>query len=157
ALRDEAYGGILPQYSAVIFDEAHEVEDIAGQYFGMTLSNYQVQELIKDCASSARRKHFGTPELDRALIYLGDRSTAFFSLFTSEGRLGFRDQVAFLERNADAYRELLVALDLLDSQLELVPQAIDETGPLVRRTRLVRQALEFWLESGDTRFVYWTD
>ena len=58
AVRDEAYGGILPDYSAVIFDEAHEIEDIAGQYFGISVSNLQVTELIKDIAAAARRKHF---------------------------------------------------------------------------------------------------
>jgi ATP-dependent DNA helicase DinG len=39
AVRDEAFRAILPDYGAVIFDEAHEIEDIAGQYFGMSISN----------------------------------------------------------------------------------------------------------------------
>ena len=47
AVRDDAYGGILPDYSAVIFDEAHEIEDIAGQYFGISVSNLQIQELVE--------------------------------------------------------------------------------------------------------------
>src|ERR1700730_11906083 len=34
ALKDEEFAGILPEYWAVIFDEAHEIEDVAGQYFG---------------------------------------------------------------------------------------------------------------------------
>ena len=50
AVRGQPYGGILPDYSAVIFDEAHEIEDVAGQYFGMTVSSLQVHELIKDVA-----------------------------------------------------------------------------------------------------------
>src|ERR1019366_1852741 len=46
ALRDESYeGGILPEYHAVVFDEAHEIEDVAGQYFGVSVSNYQFQDL----------------------------------------------------------------------------------------------------------------
>jgi len=91
AVRDEPFGGILPDYSAVIFDEAHEIEDVAGQYFGMTVSNLQVQELIKDTAAVSRRKLFATPELDRSLIHLGDRTEEFFALFPQEGRHGFRD------------------------------------------------------------------
>ena len=36
SLQDENYeGGILPEYHAVVFDEAHEIEDVAGQYFGV--------------------------------------------------------------------------------------------------------------------------
>ena len=49
ALRDENYeGGILPEYHAVVFDEAHEIEDVAGQYFGVSVSNYRFQELRRD-------------------------------------------------------------------------------------------------------------
>jgi ATP-dependent DNA helicase DinG len=157
AVRDEAYGGILPEYSAVIFDEAHEIEDVAGQYFGISVSNLQVTELVKDTGATSRRKNFATAELDRALVYLGDRNAGFFSLFPGEGRQGFQHHKAFLEEHGDYYRELLVALDLLSSQLELAPQAIEETVPLVRRARLIRAALEFWMESEDRRFVYWVE
>lgn len=157
AVRDDVYGGILPEYSAVIFDEAHEIEDIAGQYFGISVSNLQVQELVRDCAAGARQKQFSTPELDRSLIYLGDRSEEFFHLFPGEGRQGFRDHHEFLESNGDTYREVLVGLDLLSSLLELVPQAIEETIPLLRRARLIRQAIEFWMVGGDSKFVYWIE
>src|SRR5579875_1607394 len=67
AVRDQAMNAILPDYSAVIFDEAHEIEDVAGQYFGMSASNLQIQELIKDTAAISRRKFFATPEIDRSL------------------------------------------------------------------------------------------
>ena len=39
-----------------------------------------MQELVRDCAAGARQKQFSTPELDRSLIYLGDRSEEFFRL-----------------------------------------------------------------------------
>ncbi len=157
AVRDEPYASILPEYSAVVFDEAHEIEDVAGQYFGMSVSNLQVQELVKDAAAVSRRKLFATPELDRALIQLGDRAGAFFALFPEEGRHGFRNQEGFLEANEPAYRELLLALDVLSTRLELVQGAIDDTLPLVRRAKLIQQGLNFWMESGEPRYVYWIE
>src|SRR5919109_334456 len=49
ALKDENYeGGILPDYDAVVFDEAHELEDVAGEYFGVSISNYRILELRRD-------------------------------------------------------------------------------------------------------------
>jgi len=39
AVKGEEYGGIIPEYAAVVFDEAHEIEDVAGQYFGKSISN----------------------------------------------------------------------------------------------------------------------
>src|SRR5580698_4259562 len=44
AIKDEDVPGILPDYHAVVFDEAHEIEDVAGQYFGVQISNYRFQE-----------------------------------------------------------------------------------------------------------------
>ena len=79
ALHDEHdEGGILPDYSAVVFDEAHEIEDVAGQYFGVSVSNYRFQDLRRDIAVVGRMKKFGTPELDRILDRLEELSRQFF-------------------------------------------------------------------------------
>jgi ATP-dependent DNA helicase DinG len=157
AVRDESYGGILPEYAAVIFDEAHEIEDVAGQYFGMSVSNLQILELVRDTSAIARRKSFANADLDRALIVLNDRSETFFSLFPQDGRQGFRDHRRFLERYDLEYRELIFSLNLLSGQLQIADDAVEDTIPLVRRTRLIQQALEFWMEGGEKNFVYWTE
>jgi ATP-dependent DNA helicase DinG len=157
AVRGEAFGGILPDYSAVIFDEAHEIEDVAGQYFGIAVSNLQIQELIKDTAAISRRKLFATPELDRSLIQLGDRTEEFFHLFPQEGRHGFRDHEDFLALHEGSYQELLFSLDALCARLELVQGAVEETLPLVKRARLIASALRFWIECREAAYVYWTE
>ena len=157
AMRDESFGKIIPDYSAVIFDEAHEIEDVAGQYFGMSVSNLQIQALVKDTSAISRRKLFSTPDLDRSLIHLGDRAEEFFRLFPQEGRQGFRNQEAFLAQHEVAYGELLLALDLLATRLELVQQAADDTLPLHRRSKLIQQALRFWMEGGEKTYVYWVE
>ncbi len=157
AARDRAFGSILPDYAAVIFDEAHEIEDVAGQYFGMSVSNLQIQEVIKDTAAVSRRKLFATPELDRCLIQLGDRTEAFFGLFPREGRQGFDQQEAFLARHDLEYRELLLALDTLAARLELVQGAIEDVLPLVRRVKLIKEGGRFWLECSDPTSVYWVE
>lgn len=157
AMRDQAFGAILPEYSAVIFDEAHEIEDIAGQYFGMSVSSLQVQEIIKDVAAVSRKKLFATPEIDRALVLLGERTAELFSLFPQDGRQGFPDRSGFLERNELAYNEVILALETLSLRLELVTDALEDTLPLVRRARLIQQGLRFWMESADATNVYWVE
>src|SRR5258708_17160049 len=44
--------GILPEAAAVIFDEAHELEDVAGNYFGISVSNLRVEDLARDVEAS---------------------------------------------------------------------------------------------------------
>src|SRR5712671_2386567 len=48
ALKQDDFGSILPEYSAVVFDEAHEMEDVASDYFGRQISNFRFEELARD-------------------------------------------------------------------------------------------------------------
>jgi ATP-dependent DNA helicase DinG len=155
-------GGIIPDYGAVIFDEAHDIEDVAGQYFGVTVSSYQFEDLSRDVAALARRKNFGTKELDRTLTIAGDRVAQLFALFgtsfgVGEGRSAFREHEAFLIKNDELYRDVLAALEIIALQLELLHAAPEEAIPLIHRAREMAKRLQFWMESGERTYVYWIE
>src|SRR5665213_400137 len=65
ALRQDDFGSILPEYSAVIFDEAHEIEDVASDYFGRQISNYRFDEMARDAEQAMRASRQGGPPLLR--------------------------------------------------------------------------------------------
>jgi len=157
--KDKDYeGGILPEYHAVVFDEAHEIEDVAGQYFGVSVSNYRFQELRRDISAVARAKQFGSAELDRILDRLEELATQLFSsLPAPEGRGAFTGRPAFLERHEDVYRDLLLSLELTGSHLKLLKNPPEEVNPLQRRTVELGLALRFVLESDDPAYVYWIE
>jgi ATP-dependent DNA helicase DinG len=159
ALRDERNeGGILPDYDAVVFDEAHEIEDVVGQYFGVSVSNYRFQDLRRDIAVIGRMKKFGTPELDRILERLEELAKQFFGLFgEADRRVAFTGRNAFREDNEEIYTDLLVALDLVASHLKLLQNPPEEIVPLFRRTQELSTGLRFVLEEDDERFVYWLE
>ena len=158
AVKDEDYGGIIPEYGAVVFDEAHEIEDVAGQYFGVTISSFQIQDLVRDVAAVSRRKDFGSLDLDNALNTLTERAGMFFATFEgAEGREGFSGQNAWLEKNHEKYTDLLMALELLGAHLKLVKDSPEDVIPLVRRTDELSAALRFWMESGERTYVYWIE
>src|SRR4051794_15844231 len=157
AVRNQAFGALIPEYSAVIFDEAHEIEDIAGQYFGISVSNSQFQHLVRDIADVSRQKMFSKPELDRSLIQLGERVEVFFHLFPREGRNAFTGHAALLEEHNNTYGELIFSLDLVCGHLEMAQGNVEAALPLVRRAKLLGQALQFWVEVHDSAYVYWTE
>ena len=158
AVKGEERGAIIPEYAAVIFDEAHDVEEVAGQYFGISISNAQFEELARDVAAVSHRKQFGSQELDRTLQTLTERATQFFGLFPGgDGRNGFRAREAFLDANEDIYRDVLHALELVALQLELLRSAPEETIPLLARAKDLGTRLTFWLESPDRTFVFWIE
>ena len=158
ALKEDDFGGILPEYRAVVFDEAHELEDVAGQYFGVSLSNHRFHELGRDVAAISRQKRFGSPELDRVLERLSELANQFFALFPpSDGRIAFHGRDAFLEENQEIYADLLGCLDLTSSRLKLLKDPPEEVQPLLRRTAEIGTSLRFLLENNDSAFVHWID
>lgn len=158
AVRRDEMGAILPDYNAVIFDEAHEIEDIAGQYFGFSLSSYRVQELRRDVAVLSRARKFGSEELDRVLIRLDEIALHFFSLLPGgDGRSNFPGRPEFLENYGEIYTDLLAAFDLLSSHLKLIPDAPQEVIPLFRRAHELRSALQFLIEGDNPSFVHWIE
>jgi ATP-dependent DNA helicase DinG len=158
AVKGDDFGGIIPEYAAVIFDEAHEIEDVAGRYFGIQVSNYQFQELVRDIAAVSRAKEFGSGELDRILDTLADRAEQFFVLFgETEGRIGFKGHTAFFERHEEKYEDVQRALELVATHLQLVKNAPDEVIPLHRRALELAQRLAFWSRGDDRSYVYWIE
>ena len=53
ALRREGHGEVLPRYESVIFDEAHNLENVATSFFGFSFSQYQMTDLAKDVKLAA--------------------------------------------------------------------------------------------------------
>ena len=48
AVRQSAYGEVIPECAYAVIDEAHQLEDVATQYFGVAVSNYRIDELVRD-------------------------------------------------------------------------------------------------------------
>jgi ATP-dependent DNA helicase DinG len=159
SLKDDNYeGGILPEYHAVVFDEAHEIESVAGDYFGMSVSNYKLQDLRRDLSAVGRMKKFGTPELDRILERLEELTAQFFNLFgEGDRRVAFTGRDAFREDNEEIYSDLLAALDLVGSHLKLIQNPPEEIQPLFRRAMELSMGLRFVMEEDDERYVYWME
>ncbi|HEY3136730.1 MAG TPA: ATP-dependent DNA helicase [Blastocatellia bacterium] len=84
ALRGGDYGAVLPDYNTVIFDEAHELEDVAASYFGTSASNYRVADLIQDANKLEIKEADQQSELVKALARLTQRSDTFWLSLRAE-------------------------------------------------------------------------
>lgn len=66
SVREEGFAQLLPAADAVIFDEAHQLPDIAGNFFGVTLSSHQLRNLCRDAVAEDVKEQSGLRELRRA-------------------------------------------------------------------------------------------
>ena len=158
ALRRDDFGSILPEHGAVVFDEAHEIEDVASDYFGRQVSNYRFQELARDCEQAVRVSGQGGPELLRRVTRVREREREFFEGFPPrEGRLAFEAaaRAAFLEQHRHSFDELVNAIKALEAQISALPSRAEELVTIARRGAELRGEISFLLESAEKNYVYW--
>ncbi len=150
--------GILPEAAAVIFDEAHELEDVAGNYFGISVSNLRVEELARDVESWLQRNHKMSAALSGAVGSLRDRSQFFFSLLPpGDGRFAFESRREFLEENGDEFLAFNQALTRLASELSGLPEKPEEIFNFARRAEELQVQLRYAMESEDRNTVFWIE
>ncbi|HVW76853.1 MAG TPA: ATP-dependent DNA helicase [Alloacidobacterium sp.] len=152
--------GVLPDAAAVIFDEAHELEDVASSYFGISLSNVRFEELARDLETMLRAKQALSSGLQSASQLTRERVRMFFGALpmsmSGEGRWQFGDREEFLETQGDLYIALLNALHRLEGELERV-RGVDEAPGLKKRTADIREHLKFLMEADDRNTVFWLE
>ena len=90
AIRQDDFGSILPEYSAVVFDEAHEIEDVASDYFGRQISSYRFEELARDTESMLRVLRIEAAPLRQHLARVREIAAAAFSKRFPSAKAGSR-------------------------------------------------------------------
>ena len=150
--------GILPEAGAVIFDEAHELEAVAGSYFGISVSAARTEELCRDVEASLERNRMHTAGLSGALKSVRERSAFFFSLLPEgEGRFAFENRRAFLEDKGEQFLGLQRSLTHLSSELETLPSKPEEVFSFTRRAQELQVQLGFLMEAEDSNTVFWIE
>jgi len=161
SVKQEAAGapdaGILPEAAAVIFDEAHELEEVASNYFGLSISNLRFEELARDMETQLRGKE-GAGAITGVTQQLRDRSRMFFAglPLAGDGRQPFVGREDFLETSGDLYIGVRATLRRLEAEMEGM-NGVDEAPGLKKRVARLRTELEFLLESNSSNMVYWME
>ncbi|HEX8139682.1 MAG TPA: ATP-dependent DNA helicase [Pyrinomonadaceae bacterium] len=170
ALRNSEYGQVLPDYSAVVFDEAHLVEDVAAEYFGSQVSSYQIEDLVRDLAQLP----VTNVDINKELTRTAGRVVRFADNFWMGFREGRGEEGRFpilpgtfarrktdgeIEATAqgDAYLGLDGALERMETTLAALREQPPEIENLVRRVRQIRFDLQFIVAGDERAFVYWME
>jgi ATP-dependent DNA helicase DinG len=171
ALRNGAYGAVLPDYAAVILDEAHQIEDVASEYFGVQASSYQIDDLLRDVSYLKIEDRETEKELSRISARIQRFADAFWISFHEgrglEGRFVLAAQVVNLRSDHDKedesqvgnlrHRSLDNALHRLEAALDAVKDPPEDAENILRRVRQLRFDLNFIIKGEDRQFVYWIE
>ena len=156
--------GVLPAAGAVIFDEAHDLEEVASNYFGIGLSTQRFDELARDVETMLRAKNASTSAIESATATLRERARMFFAALPIEpgalqaglGRMPFTGREEFLEERGDTYTGVTNAVLRLEGELERLKD-VDESPGLRKRAADIATHLKFLLESKDPNTVFWIE
>jgi len=172
AVRQSSFGEVIPSCNYAILDEAHQIEDVATQYFGIAVSNYRVDDLARDAEKAVSARLISDPEREHEIREdverLRDRSRNFFGALQmlrfdpSAGSLGgtesrIRVRPAQLIRVAEDGFALAGALEALESDLALAPDASEDVLALARRASEMRVQVSFLLRADDPTYVYYLE
>ena len=150
--------GVLPDAGSVIFDEAHELENVAGNYFGVSVSNARMDELGHDVEQALRHNQMYSRGISGAIRSLRDNTALFFSLLPmGKGRFAFENRREFLEENGEEYAALLKSLQWIESELEQLPQKPDEVFAFSRRANELKVQLQVLMEENGPNIVFWIE
>jgi ATP-dependent DNA helicase DinG len=155
---------ILPEHDAVIFDEAHALEDVATEYFGLQISSYRVEELARDAQRAvADRPDLGSM-MKQATAELRKAGERFFQGVADglRGALGARGAWRSARPAAPALRslsaedlrgplteEILAPLDREQARLDAALDGLRELlsdAPSPSITQVARRAGELRVE-----------
>ncbi|MGA1841194.1 MAG: ATP-dependent DNA helicase [bacterium] len=154
-LRIRSKTSAIPSYSRLVLDEAHMLENIATEYFGLGVSNYRIQELTRNIRKEASEANLEDAELSKVLERLLERSSAFFgSILIREERFSVSDKII----SSDTKKRLMDLISILiqlSSILEKVGTGCDPILLCYRKTQEIQNTLDFICDHNDPDFVFW--
>jgi ATP-dependent DNA helicase DinG len=152
--------GVLPLYEAVIFDEAHALEDAASGYFGCSVSNHRLEELARDSVAALPETDSRFTTLRALAARVRNHAEVLFAqaprvlgLAGAEGGVALKaDRMAMLANPLEQVRQGLAALCSFTAN-EREPELM----ALARRSGEMAEELTFLEKAESTDHVYWAE
>jgi ATP-dependent DNA helicase DinG len=183
SVRKNAFGEVIPACNHAIVDEAHQLEDVATQYFGVGVSTYRIEDLAQDL------ERLGVPDTGKAVEKLRDRGRMFFNEIAyahrgdgrARGEERMRATPSSLAQASEGAAMLAGALDIVEATLKLVRLKADTTDAsgggrietsgsvrlqadvteqleaLARRAGEIRSDVRFLMRADEGEYVYFVE
>ncbi len=170
AVRQSNFGEVIPRCGTAIVDEAHQLEDVATQYFGLSVSSFRIDDLARDVDIAIGTGLVGDAERRLQIAQDAQRirqdSRVFFSAlhmirFDLPNAKGAESRVrvksADLDRVADDGAALVSMLEALEADVALAKDVPEDVLALGRRATEIKDDLRFLLRANDPGYVFFLE
>jgi len=155
ALRDEGFGEVLPGVNAFIFDEAHQLPEVASVFFGLNLGGRQIVDLGRDTLVEL---HTEAPDQDaaQASVTKLEKSVRDFRLaLGTDTQRGPWDKVAESKAVIDAADDLLESLTRLEEVLEPLAERGKGLERCWRRCLELQTRFGQFVDGEEQNYIQW--
>jgi len=155
-VKDTSYGEVIPEYDTLILDEAHLLEDVATQYFGVQLSSHRIEDLGRDVERELKAAGRHAPEVLAEVESVRHRASGFFALLGA--RAGKRLSPGWMStRMAEESGALLTRLEGLRTAILVLGDRGDALTGLAGRAQALGEQARFLTEADDDGHVYFVE
>jgi ATP-dependent DNA helicase DinG len=171
SVRQSAFGEVIPSCRYAIVDEAHQLEDVATQYFGTAVSNYRFDDYARDVDRAISTKQIADPDAadtlrddidnvrDGARLFFGTLQMLRFE--AGQSRMGAESRIRvrahMLERAAPDAAALVRALEAVEATIALTRDLPEDVVDLGRRAADLKRDVQFLTRADDPGHVYYLD
>ncbi|HHC6464885.1 TPA: ATP-dependent DNA helicase [Vibrio parahaemolyticus] len=157
AIKETGFGELIPEADVFIFDEAHQLPDIASEYFGQSVSSRQIHDLAKDIEIAYRTEAKDMRQLQK----VGDKLLqSAMDMRIVLGEPGFRGNWREAMQSESIKRELVRLTDSLDLAIDVLKLALGRNQLLdtaFERANLIKGRIERVCDVDITGYSYWYD
>ncbi|MEN2861498.1 ATP-dependent DNA helicase [Mannheimia haemolytica] len=156
AVKETGFGELIPEAELVIFDEAHQLPDIASQYFGQSLSSRQLFDICKDTNIVYRTELKDLSQLGKAADHLTKVVQDFRLLMGGEGQI--RGNLRELFRDKKVVDGLVKVAENIDFLSEVAKKSLGRSEMLDKifeRLAEVKVQLKKLMDTSVTGYCYW--
>ncbi|WP_319557592.1 ATP-dependent DNA helicase [Thiomicrorhabdus sp.] len=157
ALREQGFGELLPEADVYVFDEAHQLPDIAAQFLGFSLSRSQLEELVRDIKQA---QSLEAPE-SKQLADLADKiSEQLLAVNQALGKWEKRWTWTQLESETafqQTFKRMLAVMDTVTDALKSVEERGKQLSAVHKRCKEYAVQLKEWQNSQSENNVRWIE
>ncbi|HHF3141865.1 ATP-dependent DNA helicase [Vibrio sp. 2art] len=157
AIKETGFGELIPEADVFIFDEAHQLPDIASEYFGQSVSSRQIHDLAKDIEIAYRTEAKDMRQLQK----VGDKlMQSAMDMRIVLGEPGFRGNWREALQSSSIKRELLRLTDSLELAIDVLKIALGRSQLLdtaFERANLIKGRIDRVCDVDITGYSYWYD
>ena len=156
AVKETGFGELIPEAELIIFDEAHQLPDIASQYFGQSLSSRQLFDICKDTNIVYRTELKDLAQLGKAADHLQKVVQDFRLLMGAEGTLRGNLRELFNDQKVvDGLAKVAENIDFLSEVIKKSLGRSETLDKIFERLAEVKVQLKKLSDTTVVGYCYW--